>query len=152
MKKFIKEFKEFAMKGNVIDMAVGVVVGGAFSKIVTALVNNIITPCIGLLTGGTDLADLKYVLKAAELAEDGVTVVTPENAILYGSFIQTIIDFFIIALSIFIVIKIIGKVNAKVNAKKIAEEEAKKAEEAAKPKPPTTEELLTDILAELKNK
>ena len=150
MKKFFKEFKEFAMKGNVIDMAVGVVIGGAFGKIVTALVNNIITPCIGLLTGGTDIADLKYVLKEAELLEDGTLV--PENAILYGAFIQTIIDFLIIALSIFVVIKIIGKMNAKINAKKIAEEEAKKAEEAAKPQPPTTEELLGEILAELKNK
>lgn len=152
MKKFLAEFKAFAMKGNVIDMAVGVVVGGAFSKIVTALVNNIITPLIGLATGGTNFADLKYVLKAAELAEDGVTVLTPENAILYGAFIQTVIDFFIIAFSIFIVIKIIGKVNETINAKKLAEAAAKKAEEDAKPKPPTTEELLADILAELKSK
>lgn len=146
--KFFKEFKEFAMKGNVIDMAVGVVIGGAFGKIVTGLVNYIITPCIGLLTGGSDLADLKYVLKEAELAADGTLV--PENAILYGAFIQTVIDFLIIAFSIFVVIKLIAKMNAKINAKKIAEEEAKKAEEAAKPKPPTTEELLTEILNELK--
>ncbi len=139
MKKFIEEFKAFAMKGNVVDMAVGVIIGGAFGKIVSSLVADIITPLIGILTGNVDLSSLKIVL-------------SEENAINYGAFIQNIIDFVIIALSIFLVIKIANKVSAKVNAKKIAEEEAKKAEEAAKPKPPTTEELLVDILAELKNK
>lgn len=139
MKKFIEEFKAFAMKGNVIDMAVGVIIGGAFGKIVSSLVADVITPLIGILTGNTDLSSLKIVL-------------SEKNAINYGAFIQNIIDFVIIALSIFLVIKIANKVSAKVNAKKIAEEEAKKAEEAAKPKPPTTEELLADILAELKNK
>ncbi len=142
MKKFIEDFKAFAMKGNVVDMAVGVVVGGAFSKIVTSLVGSIITPLIGLLTGGVSLSDKSIVLSTAE---DGT-----QNLLMYGEFLQSVIDFFLIALSIFIVIKIIGSVNAKLHAKKIAEQEAKKAEEAAKPKPPTTEELLTEILAELR--
>lgn len=108
MKKFIQDFKAFATKGNVIDMAVGVVVGGAFGKIVTSLVNDIITPLIGVITGGTSLADKKLVLHAAELAEDGVTVLKPENALTYGMFLQNIIDFLIIALSIFMVIRMIG--------------------------------------------
>ncbi|HBV53186.1 MAG TPA: large conductance mechanosensitive channel protein MscL, partial [Clostridiales bacterium] len=97
MRKFLKDFKAFATKGNVIDMAVGVVVGGAYSKIVTSLVSDIITPLIGMITGGTSLADKKIVLQAAEIAEDGVTVLTPENALTYGAFIQNIIDFLIIA-------------------------------------------------------
>ena len=139
MKKFFEEFKAFAMKGNVVDMAVGVIIGGAFGKIVSSLVADIITPLIGILTGNVDLSSLKIVL-------------SEENAINYGAFIQNVIDFVIIALSIFVMIKVVNKVSAKVNAKKIAEEEEKKAEEAAKPKPPTTEELLADILAELKSK
>lgn len=145
MKKFIEEFKAFAMKGNVVDMAVGVIIGGAFGKIVSSLVSDIITPLIGILTGNVDLSSLKIVLSEAE---DGTVL----NALNYGSFIQNVIDFLIIALSIFLMIKAIAKINAKLNAKKIAEEEAKKAEEAAKPKPPTTEELLSDILEELRNK
>lgn len=142
MRKFIKEFKEFAMKGNVMDMAVGVVIGGAFSSIVTSLVQCIITPLIGVLTGGVDLSDKAVVLSTAE---DGT-----QNLFKYGAFLQSVIDFLIIALSIFIVIKIIAKVNATLNAKRIAEEEARKAAEAAAPKAPTAEQLLADILAELR--
>ena len=96
--KMWKEFKEFAFKGNVIDMAVGVVVGGAFSKIVSSLVGDIITPLVGLITGGGDLKNLKYIFKAA-------TETTPESALNYGMFIQNIIDFFIIAFSIFMFVK-----------------------------------------------
>ena len=149
MKKFIEDFKAFALKGNVVDMAVGVVIGGAFGKIVTSLVNNIITPLIGMITGGVDLSDKAVVLKEAVLNEAG-EVVTPANLLSYGALIQDIIDFFIIALSIFLVIKLVSSVDKKVHAKKIAEEEAKKAEEAAKPKDPTTEELLAAILEEVK--
>lgn len=144
MKKFLQEFKEFAMKGNVLDMAIGVVIGSAFSAIVTSLVKNIITPLIGLLTGGIDLSDKAIVLSTAE---DGT-----QNLLAYGSFLQSIIDFMIIALSIFLVIKAISKINQAIHAKKLAEEEAaRKAKEAAA-KPPTTEELLGEILAELKKK
>lgn len=105
MKKFFQDFKEFAVKGNIIDMAVGVVIGGAFSKIVTALVTNIITPLISLLTGRVDVAELKWVINEAVLDEAG-NIVTPETAMTYGVFIQAIIDFLIIALTIFIVLRI----------------------------------------------
>lgn len=142
MKKFIKEFKDFAMKGNVLDMAIGVVIGGAFSKIVTSLVQSIITPLIGILTGGVDLSDKAVVLSTAA---DGT-----QNLLKYGEFLQSVIDFLLIALSIFIMIKIIAKVNERLHTKQLAEEAAKKAAEAEAPKAPTTEELLADILAELR--
>ena len=122
---FISDFKEFISRGNVVDMAVGVVIGGAFGKIVTGLVNYIINPVIGAISGGTSLDGIKTVIKAAE-GED------PEVAILWGTWIQTIIDFLLVALCIFVVIRALAKVQNAVNAKKIAEEEAKKAEDAKK--------------------
>lgn len=131
--KMWKEFKDFAFKGNVIDMAVGVVVGGAFSKIVTSLVGDIITPLVGLITGGGDLKNLKYVFKAA-------TETTPESALNYGMFIQNIIDFFIIAFSIFVFVKLIGIARKKFEKKEEIIEEVKE-----EPKGPTTEELLAEI-------
>lgn len=146
------DFKKFAFKGNVVDMAVGVVVGGAFSKIVTSLVNDIIMPTIGAITGGAaDFTNLKYVVTAADEAA-GIA----ETAITYGNFIQNIVDFFLIAISIFLFVKLIGAGREKMEAKKKAEEEAaaaaKAAEEAAKPKAPTQEELLAEIRDLLKNK
>ena len=97
MKKFFEEFKKFAMRGNVIDLAVGVVIGGAFGKIVTSLVSDVIMPLIGKATSGVSLVDLKYVLTEAVVdAADPSVIVTPVNAIMYGKFIQTIIDFIII--------------------------------------------------------
>jgi len=101
-----QEFKKFAMKGNVIDMAVGVVVGGAFSKIVTSLVNDVIMPIIGTLTAGADFASLKLVLSPAVI-ENG-EVITAESAIAYGAFLQNVLDFFIIAFSIFMCIRLIN--------------------------------------------
>ena len=133
MKKVWQEFKDFAFKGNVIDMAVGVVVGGAFSKIVTSLVGDIITPLVGLLTGGTDLKNLKYVFKPA-------TETVAESALNYGQFIQNIIDFFIIAFSIFMFVKLISIARKKFERKAEAIEEA-----IDEPKGPTTEELLSEI-------
>ena len=150
MKKFIEEFKAFAMKGNVVDMAIGVVIGSAFSAIVTSLVGNIITPLIGLLTGGVDLSDTVIVLREAVVNSAG-EVVSPANTLAYGAFLQSIIDFLIIALSIFLVVKAAGTVSRRLNAKKIAEEEARKKEEESKPKPPTTEELLSEILDEIRS-
>lgn len=135
MKKFKEEFKEFAFKGNVIDMAVGVVIGGAFGKIVTSIVNDLIMPIIGFITSGVNFADLKYVIAPAVM--DGDTVVTPENAIMYGAFIQNVIDFFIIALSIFVVIKLISKAKRK-------QEEAP-APEPEPEAPPQDIQLLTEI-------
>ena len=145
------DFKKFAFKGNVVDMAVGVVVGGAFSKIVTSLVNDIIMPAISKLTGGANFADLKYIITPADEAA-GIA----EAAIKYGAFIQNIVDFFLIALSVFLFVKLISMGREKMEAKKKAEEAAaaaaKAAEEAAKPKAPTQEELLTEIRDLLKNK
>jgi len=125
---FVKEFKEFAMRGNVVDLAVGVIIGAAFGKIVTSLVNDIVMPPIGMLTGGLDFSKQKYVLKAA-------VDKTPETAINYGLFINNVIDFIIVALVIFLAIK-------GINALK-----RKDAEEApAAPPAPTKEEvLLTEI-------
>lgn len=140
MKKFFSDFKEFALKGNIMDMAVGVVIGGAFGKIVTSLVTDIITPLISLLTGEVSLTGLKHVFKPEVLDEAG-EVLQAEIALTYGNFIQAIIDFLIIALSIFIVLKVImGAKNKLENLKK------KEEEEAAEEEPEDTEiSLLKDI-------
>ena len=138
---FIKEFKEFAMKGNVMDMAVGVIIGGAFGKIVTSLVNDVIMPLVSLATGGIDFAnlfvnlsdDVKY-KTLAEAQEAGASVFA------YGTFIQNIIDFIIIAFCIFLMIKAMNKMKKK-------EEPAPEA-----PKGPTQEELLAEIRDLLKTK
>lgn len=115
----IKEFKEFALKGNVIDLAVGVIIGGAFGKIVTSLVNDIFMPAIGILLGGINFTDLKFVLSQA----DGDVA---EVAILYGSFIQSVVDFLIIAISVFVFIKLIS-------LRKTKEEEEAEPEAPAEP-------------------
>ncbi len=133
-----KEFKEFALKGNVIDMAVGVVIGGAFGKIVTSLVNDVIMPLIGAILGGVNFTGLKAVLSPA-VVEAG-EIVKAENALTYGNFIQTIVDFLIVAFCIFLVVRAINKLRKKLE--KPAEPEEPKEEE---PKGPTTEELLTEI-------
>ena len=138
----LKEFKEFALKGNVFDMAVGVIVGGAFGNIVTSLVNDIIMPLIGLLIGGLDFTSLKILLSDAVLNEAG-EVIKEASYLAYGSFIQNVVDFLIIAFSIFMMVKVANKMH------KQKEEAPAPVEE---PKGPTTEELLADILAELKNK
>ncbi len=140
MKKFFADFKEFAFKGNIIDMAVGVIIGGAFGKIVSALVEMIISPLIGLLTGGVSLADLSVTLREAELA--GEEVVKEALVLNYGGFIQAIIDFLIIAICLFLVMK--GIMAAK---KKM--EDLKKAEEApAEEEAPADTEL--SVLLEIK--
>lgn len=132
----IKEFKEFAMRGSVIDLAVGVVIGGAFGKIVTSLVDNVIMPPIGYITGGIDFSDMKIVLTQANEATE-----TAEVAINYGLFINVVIQFVIIAFCIFLVIKGINSLKRK---------EEKAPEE---PAAPTKEEtLLTEIRDILKNK
>lgn len=131
MSNFLKEFKEFAMKGNVVDMAVGVIIGAAFGKIVTSLVNDIIMPVIGVLTGGVNFSDKAWEIKAAVM--EGAEVVTPAVMVTWGSFVQTIIDFLIIAFCIFVAIKFVNKLKRP--------EEPKPAAPAG----PTQEELLTDI-------
>lgn len=128
----IKEFKEFAMRGNVLDMAVGIVIGGAFGKIVSSFVEDILMPPIGVLLGGVNFTDLKIVFKQAVM--DGENVVTPEVALRYGNFIQVIFDFLIIAFAIFMLLKAVNKFNKK-----------KKEAPAAPEAPPADVQLLTEI-------
>ena len=139
----LQDFKAFAMKGNVVDMAVGVIIGGAFGKIVTSVVNDIIMPPIGLLVGGMDFKDLKYVMQEAvpeKLNEAGevIEAAVPEVTLNYGNFLQQTFDFIIIAFSIFLFVSFIKKMSEK-----------KKAEEPAAPAPPPApskeEILLTEI-------
>ena len=133
MKKFFADFKAFITKGNIIDMAVGVIIGGAFGKIVTSLVNDIITPLISILTGKVSLTELKWVINEAVLDEAGA-VVTPELALTYGNFLQNIIDFLIIAISIFVVLRIMVTAQKKLESLKKKEEEEKKEEAPEEPK------------------
>mgnify|MGYP004476105565 CR=1 FL=1 len=104
MKKFFSEFKDFIARGNVMDMATAVIIGGAFNKIVTSLVNDLIMPLIGILVGGLNVTDWKWVITPAVLDEAG-KVVTAENALCYGNFIQTVLDFLIVAFCIFAALK-----------------------------------------------
>ena len=136
MKKFFEEFKTFAMRGNVIDLAVGVVVGGAFGKITTSLVNDIIMPLISMITGGIDFSDWKWVLKEAVLDEAGAEI-TAAVSVNFGNFIAVIIDFIIIAFSIFCMIKALNQLQRK-------KEEAPAAPPAP-PEPSAEETLLTEI-------
>lgn len=128
MKKFFQEFKEFAMRGNVLDMAVGVILGGAFGKITTSLVNDVFMPLIGMLIGGVDLGKLNIVLKPATDTAEAVTLGI-------GTFLTTIIDFILVAFVIFLMIKTINRFRRK-------KEEEPEPEE---PKGPTAEELLAEI-------
>ncbi len=130
----MKEFKEFAMKGNVVDMAVGIVIGAAFGKIVSSFVKDVLMPPIGMLMGGVNFSDLSFVLKEA-------VGKSPAVVVKYGLFIQTVIDFLIVAFAIFMLIK-------GINAMKRKEEEAP----AAPPEPPKEEILLTEIRDILKEK
>jgi len=136
MKKFFEEFKAFAMRGNVIDMAVGVVIGGAFGKITTSLVGDIIMPLISMLTGGVDFSSWKWVLKEAVM--EGKEVIDPEIAVNYGSLIAVILDFIIIAFVVFCMVKSINRMHEKLS--KPAEPEPEKA-----PEPTKEEVLLTEI-------
>ncbi len=147
--KFFSDFKEFIAKGNVIDMAVGVVIGGAFKDIVNALVNNIIMPLVGLITGGKSVADLKWVIKEAVVDAEGV-VLEAENALLYGDFLQKIIDFLLIAFCIFCVLRVMMKMKSLMEKKE--EPAAEPAEEPAAEPVETTDDILKDIRELLKNK
>ena len=106
------EFKEFAMRGNVVDLAVGVVIGAAFGKIVTSLVNDIVMPVVGMLVGGVDFSKLAVVLSPAQVGADGKEIAA-EVAIRYGAFIQSIVDFALVAFAIFMVVKAINRLNRK---------------------------------------
>ena len=143
---FMSEFKTFIARGNVMDMAVGVVVGSAFTAIVNQLVQGIINPCIGKLFGNINLADYKVVLTAA-------TEETPEVAILYGAFIQAIINFLLVAFSVFVMVRAINKLKDAMTKKQREEEEAaaKAAEAAKEPEAPPepSEEIL--LLREIRD-
>lgn len=137
----LKEFKDFAVKGNAIDMAIGVIIGGAFGKIVTSIVNDLIMPIFGFLTAGMDFKELKLVLSQA-VVENGV-VIKPEAAITYGNFLQNVLDFLLISFSIFLFIRLLTNAKAKLLQTFEANKEEEEAEEDEKQ--PTTEELLTEI-------
>ena len=145
MKKFFEEFKTFAMRGNVIDMAVGVVIGGAFGKISTSIVNDIIMPMVSILTGGINFNEWKIVLKEAVANAEGVIDPATEVAIKFGSTIAVIVDFIIVAFAVFCMVKFLNNLHRK------------KEEPAPEPEPepdpaPTTEELLAEIRDLLKEK
>ena len=137
---FISEVKEFAMKGNVMDMAVGVIIGGAFGKIVTSLVNDVLMPVISLATGGIDFTDLFVNLGEGNYATLAAAKEAGAAVLAYGQFIQNVIDFIIIAFCIFLMIKAMNKLKKK-------EEPAPEA-----PKGPSQEELLAEIRDLLKQK
>ena len=143
MSKFFEEFKAFAMRGNVVDLAVGVVIGGAFGKITTSVVNDIIMPAVSIFTGGINFTNWKLVLKEAVMAADG-TVATPEIAINYGNQIAATLDFIIIAFAVFCMVKVIN------NLYKKKEEPAPPP--PADPEPSPEEKLLTEIRDLLKAK
>ena len=138
----IKEFKEFAVKGNVLDMVIGVVIGGAFGKIVSSLVADIIMPLFGALLGNVDFTKLACTLRAAKLDAAG-EIVKPAVNLTYGNFIQAAVDFFIIALCIFFVLKAINKMTRK---------KEEPAPEPAEPVVPEDIQLLREIRDELKKK
>lgn len=133
--KIITEFKEFAMKGNVLDMAIGIILGGAFGKIVSSLVTDVLMPPLGLLIGGVDFSDLRITLKHEVLNAAGA-IISPAVSINYGKFVQSAIDFTLVALAIFILIKGINRLRRK---------SAEPAEAAAPPVPTNQEVLLTEI-------
>lgn len=139
-----KEFKEFAFRGNVLDLAIGVIMGSAFGKIVTSIVNDMIMPVLGFLLAGMDFKSLKYVISPAVM--NGEKIVKAEAAILYGNFIQNVVDFLIVSISIFLFVKLINNSKEKLIKQKKAEEENKTT------KGPTQEELLSEIRDLLKQK
>jgi large conductance mechanosensitive channel len=144
-KGFVKEFKEFIMRGNVLDMAVGVIIATAFGKITTSLVKDVFMPFISWIFGARDMTALNIVVRP-EVVE-GETVVKEAIVIGFGTFVTAIIDFILVALVVFLIVKAFNKARSKAEAKKKAEEEAAAAAAAAaeEPAPPTQEELLAEI-------
>ena len=138
MKKFLNEFKAFAMRGNVVDLAVGVIIGGAFGKITTSLVNDIIMPAFSILLGGINFSDWKWVLKEA-VYDDAGAVVTDAISVNYGAFLATVLDFLILAFAIFCMVKAINTLHDRMSKK--AEEPAP----AAPPEPSDEAKLLAEI-------
>ncbi len=140
MKKFFKEFKDFISRGNVLDMAIGVIIAGAFGKITSSLVNDILLPFISYLFGARDMTALNVMIRPAELDEAG-EVVKEAITLGFGTFVGTIIDFILVAFVVFLIVKAFNKAHDLAEKKKVAEAEAAAPEE---PKP-TAEDLLTEI-------
>ena len=148
-KGFFNEFKEFIMRGNVIDMAVGVIIAGAFGKITTSLVNDVFMPALGAIIGDMDLTQLNWTI-VQEVKDAAGEIVTPAVTIGFGNLISTIIDFVLIAFIIFLMIKVFAKTR-EITEKKLLRKKEEVVEEVVEEEPaPTQEELLTEILAELK--
>ena len=151
MKNFMEEFKKFISRGNVLDMAIGVVIAGAFGKITTSLVNDLLMPFIAWVCGSRDMTALNVVVReevvneAGEVLQKGITLG-------FGTFVGTIVDFLLIALTVFLIVRAFNRARDKAEAKKRAEEEAAKAAEPEAPPAPTAEELLGKILEELQKK
>ncbi len=140
--KFLDEFKQFAMRGNVVDMAVGIIIGGAFGKIVSSFVSDVVMPPLGILIGGVNFTDLKITIKSA-VADGAGAIINPAVTINYGNFVQVVFDFIIIAFAIFSMVKIMNNLNKK---------KAEEPKPAAPPTPPADIVLLTEIRDLLKEK
>lgn len=136
MKKFINEFKDFAVKGNVVDLAVGVIIGAAFGKIVSSLVNDVLMPIIGYFTGGVNFSEHRWVIKPEVIDNVTQNVITPEIAVSWGVFVQAIVDFIIVAFCIFCMVKFIMKLRKKKEEEPAPEAPAEPSEEV---------KLLTEI-------
>ena len=149
MKKFFNEFKEFISRGNVLDMAIGVIIATAFGKITTSLVNDVFMPFIGWVFGGADLTSTLNITVAEKVAEDGTVVPT---VIGFGTFLSTIIDFVIVAFIVFLIVKAFNRAREISEKRKAAEAEAQAEEPAAEPEPSKEELLLAEIRDLLKNK
>ncbi len=157
MKKYFQEFKEFAVKGNVVDLAVAVIIGAAFGKIVSSLVADIVMPLVGFIAGGLDFTVWKIVLRSSMLGPEG-EILKPEVVLSAGKFVQNIFDFLVIALSVFMMVKLLNKVKNKLAHEFVAKKEAEKevGEEIKKEESPTLltkdQELLVEIRDLLKTK
>lgn len=148
MKKMFAEFKAFISRGNVLDMAIGVIIASAFGKITTSLVNDVLLPFISLIFGARDMTALNLVVREAVM--DGEVVVKEAITIGFGTLIGTIVDFILVALVVFVIVKAFNKAHEIAEAKKKAAEEAEAVEEEPEEPKPTTEELLAQILEEIK--
>ena len=151
MKKFAEEFKTFIMRGNVLDMAIGVIVATAFGKITTSLINDILMPFISWIFGTRDMSALNLLVRPETLDAEG-NVVQAAITIGFGTLVATIIDFILIAFVVFLIMKAAYKAGEKKRLEAEAKAAAEAAAKAAEPVPPTTEELLAQILEEIKKK
>lgn len=147
---FLTDFKKFITKGNILDMAVGMIIGTAFNQIVKSMVDDILMPVIGRLANTKDLSELKYILTEQVLAEDGVTVEVAEVAIRYGQFLSYVLNFFIVAMTLFVIVRSAMMFQKKMDALKKKEEEEAPAAPPA-PAEPTVEEKTLAVLGEIKS-